>query len=267
MKVSAALFTTLALSVASAQESVPSAFNTTALDGDMQPLILGGTEVPVGQKTYTSGLRRTAAGKDFCGGSLITSKHVLTAAHCFGSIKYVSVGTHYLSGTQDGQQLKVVKQTKHPKRPNRGQSWDFLVLELESEVKDIAPIALAKADGSDTTVGDSAFVMGWGTTSEGGTQSDVLLSVDVQLVSNEDCSKNLSGIDESMLCAGGKKNEDSCQGDSGGPLAVTKDGKDVLVGVVSWGEGCGRVNKPGVYARVSAAREWIDQVAPGVQWR
>ncbi|GAB9475679.1 hypothetical protein Gpo141_00012764 [Globisporangium polare] len=67
-----------------------------------------------------------------------------------------------------------------------------------------------------------------------------------------------------MLCAGGVTNKDSCQGDSGGPLIINKSGTDALVGVVSWGEGCGETKKPGVYARVSGALKWIQSVVPDV---
>ncbi len=272
MKISAAL-ATLALAASSAtaqisyQEYLGEAYGAQSLREpvDMKPLILGGTEVAVGRKTYVSGLRSSAGGSSFCGGSLITPKHILTAAHCMGSIKYVSVGTHYLSGTKDGEQLKVVKQTRHPKYNSKSNSWDFLVLELEKPSK-FAPVALAKADGSDFVAGAKSTTMGWGTTTEGGSQSNVLLRVDVNLVDNQTCGKTLD-VDETMVCAGGEKNKDSCQGDSGGPLVVEKAVGDVLAGVVSWGEGCGRVNYPGVYARVSAAREWINSVAPGANWR
>lgn len=230
-----------------------------------QPLILGGTVVPSGTKTYVSGMRSTAAGTDFCGGTLIAPKFVLTAAHCYGSITYVSVGTHYLSGTSDGEQLKVVKQTKHPKNDASTNSYDFLILELERASK-FAPIALAKADDSDIVVGSTATVLGWGTTTESGAQSKELLRVDVPLLDNTNCAKTLD-IDATMVCAGGQANKDSCQGDSGGPLIVAKGGKDVLVGVVSWGEGCGRVNYPGVYARVSSVASWISSIATGTTFR
>jgi secreted trypsin-like serine protease len=232
---------------------------------DMKPLIVGGIEVTIGRKTYVSGLRSSAGGRSFCGGSLITPKHVLTAAHCMVGITNVAVGTHYLSGTSDGEQLKVVKQTRHPKYNSNTNSWDFLVLELEKPSK-FAPVALAKADGSDFVVGATSTAMGWGTTSEGGSQSNVLRRVNLKIIDNKTCSKNLD-VDTTMLCAGGQLNKDSCQGDSGGPLVVEKSGGDVLIGAVSWGIGCGRLNYPGVYARVSVARTWIDSVAPGVKWR
>ena len=121
------------------------------------------------------------------------------------------------------------------------------------------PVALAKADGSDEPVGAISSTLGWGTTSEGGSQSNVLLKVDVKILDNADCKTKLNSITETMICAGGESNKDSCQGDSGGPLVVNQNGTDVLIGVVSWGRGCGRLGFPGVYARVSAGREFIEQ--------
>ncbi|GAB9475677.1 Serine protease trypsin-like protein [Globisporangium polare] len=231
---------------------------TTAQD---TPLILGGTVVPVGSKTYTSGLRDTAAGTDFCGGSLITPKHILTAAHCAG-ISYVAVGTHYLSGSTDGERIAVVKETKHPNytKPNK-YSNDFLILELATASK-FTPVPLSSAEpavASDTTV------IGWGATAQGGSQSRELLSVVVPVVANDVCKTALTSVgvvDSTMICAGGAKNKDSCQGDSGGPLVATVNGTDALVGVVSWGDGCGLVNKPGVYSRVSTVLTWIKSIVP-----
>merc|ERR1712032_1325089 len=100
---------------------------------------------------------------------------------------------------------------------------------------------------------------GWGATTEGGATSNVLLEVDVDIVSNQQCSAALSPVVTSrMICAGGVPGEDACQGDSGGPLFVEKDGSPILVGDVSWGIGCARAGLPGVYGRISSVRDWID---------
>ncbi|CAI5711260.1 unnamed protein product [Peronospora destructor] len=232
---------------------------------NIEPLILGGSIVPSGTKTYTTGVRPTANGTDFCGGSLITPTHVLTAAHCMaGDIQYVSVGTHFVSGSEDGEQLKVVNKIRHPKYASETNSYDFLVLELE-KASSFPPIALAKADDSDIAAGGNATVLGWGATSQGGNLSTELLRIDVPLVNNTACAKVLD-IDNSMLCAGGELDTDACQGDSGGPLITEQSSEDVLIGVVSWGNGCGRAGYPGVYARVSIARDWLSSVAPGTMF-
>ncbi|KAF4319267.1 hypothetical protein G195_006617 [Phytophthora kernoviae 00238/432] len=233
------------------------------ITADIEPLILGGGIVPPGTKTYTTGVRPTANGTDFCGGSLITPTHVLTAAHCnAGDIQFVSVGTHFLSGTEDGEQIKVVNKTRHPKYASETNAYDFLVLELET-ASSFPPVALAKADGSNVVDGGNATVMGWGATTQGGYQSNELLRVDVPIVNNSACAKVLD-VDSTMLCAGGVLDKDSCQGDSGGPLILEQSDEDVLIGVVSWGNGCGLAGYPGVYARVSVAVEWLNAVAPAV---
>ncbi|KAI9914705.1 hypothetical protein PsorP6_007082 [Peronosclerospora sorghi] len=233
---------------------------------ELEPLILGGTIVPSKTKLYTASLRRTKSGKSFCGGSLITPTHVLTAAHCLpGKIQYVSVGSHFAQGTEDGEQLQVIQATRHPRYRDGSHAYDFMVLELE-QASSFAPVALAKADESDMTYAERGTVMGWGAMAEGGFSSPELLRVDVPLMNATECAKVLD-IDHSMLCAGGDKNIDSCQGDSGGPLILEEPFEDVLIGVVSWGEGCGRPGSPGVYAKVSIVTEWLAKVAPGVQFR
>jgi trypsin len=94
----------------------------------------------------------------------------------------------------------------------------------------------------------------------GGSSSDVLLKVDVPIVSKSECDSNYSGfggIPPNQICAGLEEGGvDSCQGDSGGPLY--KDGE--IFGIVSWGVGCAFAGYPGVYTEVSAYSDWISQV-------
>uniref|UniRef100_K3WIS4 Peptidase S1 domain-containing protein n=1 Tax=Globisporangium ultimum (strain ATCC 200006 / CBS 805.95 / DAOM BR144) TaxID=431595 RepID=K3WIS4_GLOUD len=222
------------------------------------PLILGGTVVPVGSNLYTSGLRQSATGQNICGGTLITPRHVLSAAHCSGFATHISVGSHFLSGSTDGQRIAVAREIIHPsyRSPNRN-SNDFMIVELATPVTSIAPARLDAGTGA--VVGATATVLGWGDTSDGGSPSRELRQVGVPIMSNTNCARVLS-IDGTMLCAGGRANQDSCQGDSGGPLI---NSAGTLVGVVSWGNGCGLAGYPGVYSRVSTVVSWIQTNAPG----
>ncbi|ETV71555.1 hypothetical protein H257_13219 [Aphanomyces astaci] len=221
-----------------------------------QQEIVGGTEAAIGQHLYVTGYRRTETGAASCGSSLIAPNVVLTAAHCIGSLNFVSIGSHYRSGTKDGERIKVKQAIKHPKYNAATTSHDFAILILEKPSK-FPPVEVS----FDTVApGTPTIVRGWGRTSSGGVTSEVLLEVGVDSISNDQCAKLLTGytVNEAMLCAGGKLGEDSCQGDSGGPLTVETNGTAKLVGVVSWGIGCAQQDKPGVYSRISIARDFIE---------
>ena len=106
-----------------------------------------------------------------------------------------------------------------------------------------------------------ATVLGFGRLSSDGPKPDVLMQVSVPIVSQYKCTKayGSSRIHDSMICAGlDRGGKDSCQGDSGGPLVCESNGKFFLEGVVSWGSGCARPERYGVYARVRYVRKWID---------
>ena len=139
----------------------------------------------------------------------------------------------------------------------------------------IRPVCLPMDDQMDYS-GRSATVTGWGTTSSGGKTSTVLRGVDVTVLSNNDCrtkySYPSSWITDQMLCANAPEKEggkDACQGDSGGPLTISSSSSHSnqeqfdLIGVVSWGIGCGHPKYPGVYARVSKQLRWIRNVTVG----
>lgn len=110
------------------------------------------------------------------------------------------------------------------------------------------------------------YITGWGKLSSGGGQPDVLMQASVPLVSKEKCLKTYPNqIDDSMLCAGlDKGGVDACQGDSGGPLVCEHHHHWYLEGATSWGWGCAKPGKYGVYAKVRHFRRWImDTIAPG----
>jgi len=228
-----------------------------ALNGN-GTLIVGGAEVQYGQELYVTGLRDTVTSAARCGGSLIAPKLVLTAAHCVsGWINYASIGSHFVSGSIDGERIRVVNAIRHPMYKDSSSSYDFAILELET-ASIITPMTISYDDDSFNAPGAIGTVRGWGTTSEGGTQSDVLKEVGVKIWNNDDCKVVYPVVDGTMICAGGALGEDSCQGDSGGPLTVVRNGIEVQVGIVSFGDGCARQNIPGVYSRLSQAKDFIE---------
>ncbi|RLO09063.1 hypothetical protein DYB28_005853 [Aphanomyces astaci] len=222
--------------------------------------IVGGKEAAVGQHLYVTGHRLNASGITFCAGSLIAPNVVLTTAHCMGDgLEYVAIGSHYNSGTEDGERIKIKEEIKHPKNNAETNEYDVGVYILERDSK------FPAVEVSFDTVEDDTptVVRGWGTTASEGAPSKVLLEVGVDVVNQEQCAEWLKDgsdfvVKASMLCAGGKEGESPCQGDVGGPMTVESNGSAKLVGVVSWGVECAVKNKPGVYSRISTARDFIE---------
>jgi len=196
---------------------------------------------------------------------LISDRHVLTAAHCTsGSSPDVIVGEHRITSTTDGTRHGTCRFVDHPSygSPDR-LSNDFAILHLRTPVQidtRAAPACLPPSTYDDAFLGGKTLtVSGWGALTEGGGSPSVLHSVDVPGMTNAQCLNDYPGdIDGSMICAGRTSGGiDACQGDSGGPLTYTTGGRTYLVGVVSWGSGCARPNKAGVYSRVTSALSWI----------
>ncbi|AJQ95980.1 S1 family serine peptidase [Gynuella sunshinyii] len=233
----------------------------------------------------------------FCGGSLISSKYVLTAAHCVNQMSSSGVANMLLNigdltpfDNDDNEIRTVSKIYLNPNFSSNTMKYDFAILELD-EASAQTPIELGSVGNSDTV-----WTLGWGDmnpvdlhneqTTADVSYPDTLQIVELKTISNSLCISYYSGVInilDNMVCAIGDADTytyggtpysivgDSCQGDSGGPLVKSSGGGYVLVGTVSFGDegekgndiGCGDPYFPGVYGRVSVATDWISDVLNG----
>ena len=230
--------------------------------------IVGGENALKGEIPYIVSLRSKSYGH-FCGGSLIAQNWILTAAHCVrgGTIDEIWIGLLDQKDQAGVEKIKPAKLIVHEKYNSQTLENDFALIKLSTN-SSFAAIGLNNLEINIDDSIDAAPIMsmtsGWGATKESSyTLPNMLQKVSVPLVSATACNAPEAykgAITDAMICAGYKTGgKDSCQGDSGGPL-VTVDaetGVHTLIGVVSWGEGCARANKYGVYAKVSHAFEWI----------
>jgi len=212
--------------------------------------IVGGVEVnPPGKYPYMV----NAGG---CGASLVAPNVILSAAHCAGYIQTVRIGRHDLSDNNEQYEtFTIAQEVPHPNYNPNTLDYDYMMLKLNGS-SSYAPVALDDGSAINLVSGQDLVVAGWGTTSSGGSVSDLLLQAEVDYVDNSSCNGDYGAgsITDRMFCASAP-GKDSCQGDSGGPIIDEATG--IQVGVVSWGFGCADPNYPGVYARVSDQYSWI----------
>ncbi|MEV3991342.1 serine protease [Streptomyces sp. NPDC049837] len=206
----------------------------------------------------------TRAGQ-FCGGVVVAPTKVVTAAHCLGptvlgtearelsDLKVIAGRTELREA--GGREIPVTKVWTSPAYDADTQSGDLAVLTLASALPRTYVIKAARRGDPAYRPGTTATVYGWGDTTGGGSYAYTLRSANVRVLPDDVCARAYPAqggggyLPATMLCAGDPEGgRDACQGDSGGPLVA----RGRLIGLVSWGSGCGEPGSPGVYTRVSA---------------
>ncbi|XP_011693284.1 PREDICTED: proclotting enzyme-like [Wasmannia auropunctata] len=228
--------------------------------------IAGGQPADPKEWPWMAALLRQGA-IQYCGGVLITDRHVLTAAHCVYRFKLhditVRLGEYDFTTSEETRALDFMVTEIRIHRDFKLSTYehDIAIIKIHRPTvfnSYIWPICLPPIQQSFEN--KNAIVTGWGTQYYGGPASTVLLEAAVPVWPQERCVRSFTQqISNTTMCAGAYEGgRDACQGDSGGPLLhQLANGRWVNIGIVSWGIRCGEPGYPGIYTRVSSYLDWI----------
>ncbi|KAI3357911.1 hypothetical protein L3Q82_016294 [Scortum barcoo] len=260
--------------------------------------IVGGQVSQEGEWPWQVSLHIRGTGH-VCGASVLNNRWLLTAAHCVqdnGPNKYSQadqwealLGLHVQSQTNEWTVRRNVRRIiAHQDYNPLTYDNDIALMELDATVtlnQNIWPICLPSPT-HDFPAGQEAWITGWGATREGGLMATILQKAEVRIINSTVCKDLMSDeVTDRMMCAGVLRGGvDACQKQNHTNHSVDEsvsavssltpsgrfrravvrhrrqwDGRVFLAGVVSWGDGCGRRNKPGIYTRVTKFHGWIKE--------
>ncbi|XP_065552191.1 coagulation factor XI isoform X2 [Lathamus discolor] len=231
--------------------------------------IVGGTDSAPGEWPWQVSLHvKLSRQRHLCGGSIISSQWILTAAHCVMSLENPNIWRVYAGILKqseinaDTPFFKVEEIIVHPQYKYAQTGYDIALMKLDKPMNftDLQlPICLPSKEDTNVLYTD-CWVVGWGYRKEKGRVQDILQKATVPLMSKEECQARYRKhrIGDKVVCAGyDEGGRDACKGDSGGPLSCKHEEVWYLVGITSWGEGCARRRQPGVYTKVAEYSDWI----------